>query len=240
MNKKAIVFGATSGIGRALSRLLVKDGYEVMITGRREERLEELKREDPEHYIVRKLDITDLDGSKNFFDELPEKMPKVDLIIHNSGIAENNFELEWQKDLPTLETNVLGATRIYQLSYNFFKTQGYGHLVGITSIASIVGNRHVPAYHASKAFQASYLESLWMKARKTKKAKITITNILPGYVDTDIITGPTFWMAPLDKAVKQIYSAIKKKKRKAYITKRWRLVALMMKILPPHILVKFL
>ncbi len=240
MNKKAIVFGATSGIGRALSRLLVKDGYEVMITGRREERLEELKREDPEHYIVRKLDITDLDGSKNFFDELPEKMPKVDLIIHNSGIAENNFELEWQKDLPTLETNVLGATRIYQLSYNFFKTQGYGHLVGITSIASIVGNRHVPAYHASKAFQASYLESLWMKARKTKKAKITITNILPGYVDTDIITGPTFWMAPLDKAVKQIYTAIKKKKRKAYITKRWRLVALMMKILPPHILVKFL
>ncbi len=240
MNKKAIVFGATSGIGRALARLLVNDGYEVMITGRRKEKLEEIKKENPDQYIVRKHDITDLDDSKTFFDELPEKMSQVDLIIHNSGIGENNFDLEWQKDLPTLETNVLGATRIYQLSYNFFKTQGYGHLVSITSIASITGNRHVPAYHASKAFQASYMESLWMKARKTKKAKINITNILPGYVDTDIITGPTFWMAPLDKAVKQIYSAIKKKKRKAYITKRWRLVALMMKILPPHILVKFL
>jgi len=240
MNKKAIVFGATSGIGRALARLLVNDGYEVMITGRRKERLEELKKENPDQYIVRKHDITDLDDSKALFDSLPEKMLHVDLIIHNSGIGENNFDLEWQKDLPTLETNVLGATRIYQLAYNFFKTQGYGHLVSITSIASITGNRHVPAYHASKAFQASYMESLWMKARETKKAKINITNILPGYVDTDIITGPTFWMAPLDKAVKQIYSAIKKKKRKAYITKRWRLVALMMKILPPHILVKFL
>jgi short-subunit dehydrogenase len=84
------------------------------------------------------------------------------------------------------------------------------------------------------------MESLWMKARKTKKAQITVTNILPGYVDTDIITGPTFWMAPLDKASKQIYTAIKRKKRKAYITKRWRLVALMMKIVPPHILIKFL
>jgi short-subunit dehydrogenase len=240
MNKKAIVFGATSGIGRALARLLVNDGYDVMITGRRKEKLEEIKKENPDQYIVQKHDITDLDGSKALFDALPEKMPRVDLIIHNSGIAENNFDLEWQKDLPTLETNVLGATRIYQLSYNLFKKQGYGHLVGITSMASIVGNRHVPAYHASKAFQASYLESLWMKARRTKKAKINITNILPGYVDTDIITGPTFWMAPLDKAVKQIYSAIKKKKRKAYITKRWRLVALMMKILPPHILLKFL
>ena len=240
MNKKAIVFGATSGIGGALARLLVNDGYQVMITGRRKQKLEELKKENPDQYIVRKHDITDLDDSKTFFDELPEKMRRVDLIIHNSGIAENNFDLEWQKDLPTLETNVLGATRIYQLSYNFFKKQGYGHLVSITSMASIVGNRHVPAYHASKAFQASYMESLWMKARRTKKAKINITNILPGYVDTDIITGPTFWMAPLDKAVKQIYSAIKKKKRKAYITKRWRLVALMMKILPPHILLKFL
>jgi short-subunit dehydrogenase len=166
-------------------------------------------------------------------------MQQVDLIIHNSGIGENNFSLEWEKDLPTIQTNVLGATRIYQLSYNYFKDQGFGHLVGITSIASLVGNRSVAAYHASKAYQSNYLESLWMKASKTKKASISITNILPGYVDTDIITGPTFWMAPLDKAVKQIYNAIKKKKRKAYITKRWGIVAIMMRILPPQILVKF-
>jgi len=240
MNKKAIVFGATSGIGQGLARLLVQDGYTVIITGRRQERLAELKKENPDQYIIRKHDITDIADSQILFDELSEKMPQVDLIIHNSGIGENNFNLEWQKDLPTLETNVLGAARIYQLSYNFFKKQGFGHLVSITSVASVIGNRHVAAYHASKAFQASYMESLWMKARKTKKANITITNILPGYVDTDIITGPTFWMAPLDKAVKQIYSAIKKKKRKAYVTKRWRFVALMMKVLPPQILIKFL
>ena len=239
MSKKAIVFGATSGIGRELARLLVKDGYEVMITGRRKERLDELQAENPEKYIVRKHDITDVADSETLFEEVSSKMQQVDLIIHNSGIGENNFSLEWEKDLPTLETNVIGATKIYQLSYNYFKNQGFGHLVGITSIASLVGNRHVPAYHASKAYQSNYLESLWMKASKTKKAAISITNILPGYVDTDIITGPTFWMAPLDKAVKQIYSAIKKKKRKAYITKRWRLVAFMMRILPPQILVKF-
>jgi len=107
-------------------------------------------------------------------------------------------------------------------------------------MASLTGNRHVPAYHASKAFQASYMESLWMKSKRTKKAKIHVTNILPGYVDTDIIIGDTFWMAPLDKAVNQIYAAIKKKKRKAYITKRWRLVALAMKIVPPGILIKYL
>ena len=240
MSKNAIVFGASSGIGKELSRILVKDGYKVLITGRRLNLLEEFKKESPDHLIVRQHDIADVEATEKLFTELPSIFNSVDLIIHNAGVAENNFNLEWEKDLPTLEINVVGATKVYQLSYNYFKNQTFGHLVSITSMASLMGNRHVPAYHASKAFQSSYMESLWMKARKTKKAKISITNILPGYIDTDIITGPTFWMASLDKAVDQIYSAIKKKKRKAYITKRWRLVALMIRIVPPQILMKFL
>ena len=240
MSKKAIVFGATSGIGRALSQLLVKEGYEVLITGRREGLLNSLKAEDPSKYRVRKHDITNLEDTENVFAEIRDIFDKVDLIVHNAGIGENNFNLEWDKDLPTLETNVLGATKVYQLAYHFFKEQGFGHLVAITSVASLTGNRHVPAYHASKAFQSNYIESLWMKAKRTRKADITVTNILPGYVDTDIITGPTFWMAPVDKAVKQMYTAIRKKKRRAYITRRWRLVALVMQIVPPGILIKFL
>jgi short-subunit dehydrogenase len=239
MTRNAIVFGATSGIGRALSQLLVEDGYKVLITGRRLERLESLQATAPDSYVIRQHDITDVDDTGRLFEELPSTMGQVNLIIHNSGIGENNFDLEWDKDLPTLKTNVIGAARVYQLAYNYFKIQGYGHLVGITSIASLVGNRHVPAYHASKSFQSNYLESLWMKAKKTKKAKIQVTDILPGYVDTDIITGDTFWMATLDKASKQIYAGIKKKKRKVYVTRRWGLVALMIRILPPGILVKF-
>ncbi len=239
MTRNAIVFGATSGIGRALSQLLAEDGYRVMITGRRLERLESLKASAPESYLIRQHDITDVDDTGKLFEELPSAMGQVDLIIHNSGIGENNFDLEWDKDLPTLNTNVMGAARVYQLAYNYFKVQGHGHLVGITSIASLVGNRHVPAYHASKSFQSNYLESLWMKARRTKKAKIQVTNILPGYVDTDIITGETFWMAPLDKASRQIYAGIKKKKRRVYITRRWGLIARLIGVLPPQILVKF-
>jgi short-subunit dehydrogenase len=239
MTRNAIVFGATSGIGRALSKLLVQDGYKVLITGRRLERLESLQATAPDSYVIRQHDITDVDDTGRLFEELPSTMGQVDLIIHNSGIGENNFDLEWEKDLPTLNTNVIGAARVYQLAYNYFKIQGHGHLVGITSIASLVGNRHVPAYHASKSFQSNYLESLWMKAKRTKKAKIQVTDILPGYVDTDIITGDTFWMATLDKASRQIYAGIKKKKRKVYVTRRWGLVALMIRILPPGILVKF-
>ena len=239
MGKNAIVFGATSGIGEALANLLVKEGYKVLITGRRIEKLESIQALNPTQYVVKEHDITDINATNKIFEELPSIFEKIDLIIHNAGIAVPNFDLSWEKDLPTLETNVLGATKVYQLAYNYFKDQGYGHLVGVTSIASIRGNRQVAAYHASKAFQASYLESLWMKAKRTKKAKIDVTNILPGYVDTDIIISDTFWMASVDKAVNQIYAAIKNKKRKAYITKRWRLIAFVLKIAPARLLMKY-
>ena len=240
MSKNAIVFGATSGIGKELSRLLVTDGYKVMITGRRVERLQEIQNENPEKYVIKQHDVTDLDATEKLFKELPSIFDKVGLIVHNSGIATPNYNLEWDKDAPTIYTNVVGATKVYQLAYNYFKQQGEGHLVGVTSIASLRGNRQVPAYHASKAYQASYLESLWMKASRTKKANINVTNIIPGFVDTDIIMGKTFWMSPLDKAVKQIFSAIKKKKRKAYITKRWRLVAFVLRIVSPKMYMKLM
>jgi short-subunit dehydrogenase len=240
MGKNAIVFGATSGIGRELAKLLVDDGYKVMITGRRIERLEEIKKENPESYIAQQHDITDLNASDELFKKLPSIFDKVDLIVHNSGIATPNYKLEWDKDAPTIYTNVVGATKVYQLAYNYFAVQGHGHLVGVTSVASLRGNRQVPAYHASKAYQASYLESLYMKSLRTKKAKINVTEIIPGFVDTDIIMGKTFWMSSVDKASKQIYIAIKRKKRKAYITKRWRLVSFVLRCVSPKLYMKLM
>ena len=240
MGKKAIVFGATSGIGRELAKLLVNDGYKVMITGRRIERLEEIKVENPDNYIAQQHDITDLNASDELFKKIPTIFDKVDLIVHNSGIATPNYNLDWDKDAPTIYTNVVGATKVYQLAYNYFAAQGHGHLVGVTSVASLRGNRQVPAYHASKAYQASYLGSLYMKSLRTKKAKINVTEIIPGFVDTDIIMGKTFWMSSVDKASKQIYTAIKRKKRKAYITKRWRLVGFVLRIISPKLYMKFM
>ena len=95
MSKHAIVFGATSGIGRALTEILVNDGYSVLVTGRRMDRLETLKNEYPDSIFVRQHDITHLDDTDIFFSEIQEIFNEVDLIIHNSGIGENNFDLEF-------------------------------------------------------------------------------------------------------------------------------------------------
>ena len=71
MGKNAVVFGATSGIGMELAKLLVHNGYKVLITGRRIERLSMLKKKNPDHYTIRQHDITDLDDSAKLFEELP-------------------------------------------------------------------------------------------------------------------------------------------------------------------------
>jgi short-subunit dehydrogenase len=184
-------------------------------------------------------DVKELEKLDSFFEKIKLELKCIDLIVYSSGTGDANYSLAWDVELPTLETNVLAATKVYGLAYNLFREQGYGHLVGISSIASIRGNRHVPAYFASKAYQASYLESLWMKGNRSK-ASIYVTDVQPGFVDTNMAIGTTFWMSDAQKASRQIYQAIKRKKKKVYITKRWRLVAWILKITPAWLISKFL
>lgn len=237
--KNAIVFGATSGIGKSLTEILIKDGYKVAITGRRLEKLEALKREYPNQILIKQNDIQEVEDVEKVFNEIVDEFKAIDLIVQSSGVGYVNPKLEWDKEQQTVLTNVLGVTKLYVLGYKLFKAQQFGHLVGITSIASIRGSRAAPDYFASKAYQKSYLEGLYIKTKSIKSKKVFVTDIRPGFVDTPMALGEKlFWMVPVDKAAKQIYTAIKKKKRVAYISKRWRLVAWVLKAVPAWLLKK--
>ncbi len=237
--KKAIVFGATSGLGWALTELLVKNNYKVAITGRRKHKLEELQSKYSESIIIKQNDIQQVDEVEKVFNEIVNEFSKIDLIIQSSGVGYVNPKLEWNKENETMLTNVIGVTKLYDLAYNLFRKQGFGHLVGISSIASIRGNRAAPAYFASKAYQKAYLESLYIKTKTISSKKVFITDIRPGFVNTAMVLGEgVFWLVPLHKAAKQIFTAIKKKKRVAYISKRWRLIAYVLKLVPTWILKK--
>ena len=239
--KTAIVFGATSGIGKEISKLLLNNGYKVAITGRRLEKLKELKSKYSDQVYIVQNDIQKVDKVEEVFNKIINEFSTVDLIIQSSGVGHINPTLDWDKEEETILTNVVGVTKLYDLSFNLFRNQGFGHLVGITSIASIRGNRGAPAYFSSKAYQKAYLESLYMKTKTIKSNKVFITDIRPGFVDTAMALGDgIFWMVPLDKAVKQIYKAIKNKKRVAYISKRWKLIALVLKIAPASPLKKMI
>ena len=100
------------------------------------------------------------------------------------------------------------------------------------------GNGISPAYNASKAYQINYLEGIRQKVTKLR-LPIFVTDVRPGFVDTDMAKGDgLFWVAPVEKAGKQIFHAIQKKKRIVYVTKRWKLIAQILKIIPSSLYCK--
>jgi short-subunit dehydrogenase len=233
--KKVIIIGATSGIGRELAKIYSSKGYKVGITGRRENLLIKLMEESPNSFIIRPFDISNPRENGKNLEELVKELGGLDLIVINSGVGFPNEELYFKIEYDTFETNIFGVSEIAVWSFNYFREQGYGHIAFVTSIAGMRGGRFNPAYSASKAFQMNYCEGLRAKANKSK-LQIYITDIRPGFVDTAMAKSPNkFWVAPPKKAAKQIYSALKRKKKIAYITKRWIVVAYILKLLPKFI-----
>ena len=233
--KKAIIIGATSGIGKGLAKLLVNNGSKVGITGRRTELLKELKSENPESYFVKTINVTDTKIVTEKLEELTAELGGLDLVVISSGTGDLNDNLDFAIEKRTIETNVLGFTCVADWTFSHFEKQKSGHLVAISSVGGLRGSRQSPSYNATKAFQINYLEALRQKATFLKMP-IAVTDIRPGFVDTDMAKGEgQFWVATVDKATRQIYNAIETKKKIVYVTKRWRLIAIILKLIPRQI-----
>jgi len=230
--KKAIIIGASSGIGMELSKILSKENYIVGLAARRINLLNELQQELPNKSYVKYLDISKLDTIEKNINELIIEMDGIDLLIISSGIGHLNEELDWQKEKETIDVNVLGFTKTLNIAVKYFLSRGKGHILGISSIGALRGDPVAPAYNASKAFISNYMEGIRSKMKKSK-LKIYITDIKPGFVDTDMAKGEgLFWVMPPKIAAQQIFSTIKKKRDKAYITRRWIIIAILLKYMP--------
>lgn len=229
--KRAVIIGATSGIGNELAKILVENEYKVGITGRRKTELENLQASNPEKFSISSFDCTTENNAEKLT-ELVNEMGGLDLLILSSGTGDLNEKLEFDIEHTTNKLNVIAFTEIVGWAFNYFEQQGKGHLVAISSIAGIRGGRIAPAYNASKAYQINYMEGLRQKATKTKKP-IYITDIRPGFVNTDMAKGEgQFWVATKEKAAKQIFGFIKRKKGVGYVSRRWRLIAILLRVLP--------
>jgi short-subunit dehydrogenase len=233
--KKAIVVGASSGIGRVLSKILSMNQYSVGIMARRIQLLEELRNEMDTAVFVQEIDVSEPESAMETLARFIEEMGGVELIVISAGTGHLNEELNWHLENDTLNTNVTGFAAIANVAIKHFIKKGSGHLVGISSLAALRGGRSAPAYNASKAFESNYMEGLRQKVKKLA-LPITVTDIKPGFVNTAMAKGDgIFWAAPADKAAAQIYRAIAKKKSSMYVTRRWRLIAWLLKLMPGFI-----
>ena len=239
--QRVIIIGATSGIGLQLANLYISNGDMVGATGRRAHLLSDLQKQFPSQVVTECFDVM---GSENILhlESLIQKLGGVDTLIYNSGFGDISETLDWAIDKQTTLTNVNGFIEIVNFAFNYFVKQGSGQIAATSSIASVHGSSQAPAYSASKAFMSTYMEGLHFKALRIRKKdptiNISVTDIQPGFVNTKLAKGKVFWQAPVDKASKQIFGAIQKRKRRVYITRRWSIIAWLLKHLPYSILKK--
>ncbi len=229
--KKAIVIGTSTGIGKALAYELHHRGYYVGLTGRHLDPMLAIQKELGENTAVEVLDLRSPESAMETLLRLIQKMGGLDLIFLNAGILPLNPNLDWDIEREGTNVNVLGFQAMANVACHFFEKQGYGHLIGISSIAAHRGTGRSPAYSASKAFVSIYMEGLRQRYLNTK---IKITDIRPGLINTPMTERfkRGFLGITAEQCAKDILNAVSRDKNVAYVPARWWWVAQIFKIMP--------
>jgi NAD(P)-dependent dehydrogenase (short-subunit alcohol dehydrogenase family) len=189
--KNVFITGASSGIGRALALELARRGYDLFLTARRVDALEELRdeiaRAQPDRRVeVRQLDVTNDADVAAAIDEAAEKLGRLDIVVANAGMGDSPLvgAGNMERNRAMVETNLIGLIATVDAAVALFRRQGgRGQVVGVSSMAGVRGLPGSAAYSASKAGVTVYLESV---AVETHNEPITVTTIAPGYIDTPI------------------------------------------------------
>ena len=237
-HRTAVIIGASSGIGEALAHELNRDGWRLGLLARRVERLEALREQLAPETVVRGFDVSQPDAAA-MLERVCDELGDVDLVVISAATGDNNRDLKWELDRDTVSVNVLGFIAAAQVAMRHFLKRGRGHLVGISSVAALRGSHAGAAYSASKAFQSVYLDGLRDLARHSGHP-IVVTEVQPGFVDTAMMKPERpvpalvrrLLVASPAKAARQILRAVRKRKKHAYITRRYAAIAFILKRLP--------
>ena len=230
--KRAIVIGATSGIGRGLAECFAAQGYAVGLVGRRENLLKEIAQADSAAYRFAVADVTRPAETVAALERLVRELGGMDLCVVSAGTGDLNPGLDYALEEPAIRTNVVGWTAAVDWAYGRFEERGGGHLVVITSVGGLRGGGAAPAYNASKAYQINYAEGLRQRAAKSG-LPLPVTDIRPGFVATEMAKGEgLFWVMPGDRVVEGIVRAIRRRRSVAVVTRRWRLPAWLIRHMP--------
>jgi NADP-dependent 3-hydroxy acid dehydrogenase YdfG len=229
--KRAIIIGATSGIGQEVAHLLVQQGWYIGIAGRRENALQNMQQAYPGQIEIQCLDVTKEDAVLHL-NELISRLGGMDLFFLSSGVGYQNRNLEPEIELHTARTNVEGFTRMITAAFDYFKKTDGGHIAVISSIAGTKGLGVAPAYSATKRFQNTYIDALAQLSRM-QHLNIRFTDIRPGFVATDLLRNGKYPMLMnADKVARHIVRTLKRRKRVAVIDRRYRLLVFFWRMIP--------
>jgi NAD(P)-dependent dehydrogenase (short-subunit alcohol dehydrogenase family) len=244
-NKTVFITGASSGIGRALAMELASRGYDLFLTARRVDVLEQLRGDiaaaDPARRVeIRGLDVTDDADVVAAIEEAADRLGRCDIVVANAGVGNSGRVAEGTVERARLivQTNLVGAIATIDAAVAQFRRQGGGQIVGVSSVAGVRGLPGSSSYSASKAGLAVYLQSV---RAETYGEPITVTTIAPGYIDTplnrDMKSRP--FLIGVEQGARRMADLIER--RVAYATVPrfpWTFLAPLLRVLPTSWLVR--
>ena len=234
--QRAIVVGASSGIGEAMARQLAAQGCHVALIARREERLLSLKQElESSGGVILTFahDVTHFQEASGVFDRAVKDLGGLDLLVYAAGVMPSLEEHEYafEKDRAMVETNLLGAMAWLNPASAHMEAQRSGVILGISSIAGERGRRANPAYCTSKAAMSTYLESL---RNRLSRYGVRVVTIKPGFVRTAMTEGmgDLLWIISAEEAARQSLNHARTSQGSHFVPARWSLVALVIRWIP--------
>ncbi len=230
--RRAVIVGASSGLGFEVAKILLDDGWSLGVAARRQALLQELVDMCPDRVVAQAVDVGSADAADSLL-ELVGKLGGMDLYLHSAGIGWQNAALDADKELATVGTNCTGFTRMVGCAFRYFADNGGGHIAVISSVAGTKGLGAAPAYSATKAFQNTYLQSLEQLACM-RSLNIRFTDIRPGFVATALLgDSPRFPLLMRPQPVaRAMVSAVYARRHVAVIDWRWRLITFFWRMIP--------
>lgn len=236
--RRAIIIGASSGIGREVARLLAEAGWQIGICGRREALLHSLQADFPQGQVeTAVVDVTCADATAQV-QRLIDRLGGMNLFFLSSGIGSQNTDLDPEIELRTARTNCEGFMRMTTFAFNYFKAHlpahsgERGHIAAISSVAGTKGIGLAPAYSATKRFQNTYIDALEQLAY-LHHLPIDFTDIRPGFVATDLLRDTNYpLLMQVPPVAKSIFRALVKKRRICIIDARYRVLVFCWRLIP--------
>lgn len=230
--RRAIIIGASSGLGHEVAKILIKDGWQIGIAARRLHLLELLYKIAPDRVEMAAIDVTKSDSEETLM-QLIDRVGGCDMFFYASGIGWQNPELNADIELNTVQTNTMGFSRMIGAAYRYMAAHGGGHIVAISSIAGTKGLGIAPSYSATKAFQNTYLQAL-EQLSNMQGHNIRFTDIRPGFVATELLgDNPRYpLLMKTEPVAKSIVKAVYSRKHKVVIDARWTVITFFWRMIP--------
>jgi NAD(P)-dependent dehydrogenase (short-subunit alcohol dehydrogenase family) len=181
-----LITGASKGLGFALVKLLLKNGYKVTATSRNATDIEKQISEHKENLLALTVDITNEESVKNAIRQTIAKFGRLDVVVNNAGylILGSLEEITEQEFRQSMEVNVFGIVNVIRAAMPYLRAQGSGHIINISSTAGYIGYGSAGSYHAAKFAVIGLSEALALEA---KPFGIKVTVVAPGYFRTNFL-----------------------------------------------------